>query len=220
MLKVCEGAYEGDARFTVSVDGTPVGGTETATLLGATEDFTFLGNWGSGQHSVVVDFTNGLSDAGGSRNLFIEGMSYDGTAVSGSTANLWGGGTASFTVGTAVAQAASSDTIQVTAANVAAGSTSSLSFVSSGNSDGTVSTASTGSAVTGTDILAAAAASTDTSTQVTAASFPVPETTTSAAAYSVLPSDTMGIGSLAGTTTSTSDTLLNATTTTQNQLVS
>ena len=221
VLHVCEGAYEGDAQFTVSVDGTQIGGTETATLLGAIEDFTFLGNWGSGQHSVVVDFTNGLSDAGGSRNLFIEGMSYDGTAYAGNTSNLYGGGTASFTVGTAVAQSASSDTIQVTSANVAAGSTSSLSFVSSGGSDGTVSAASTGAASTGADVLSAAASSTDASTQVTAASFAVPEPTAGAAAYTVLPSDPVGsvAGSLDATTASGTIAVINATST-QNQQVS
>jgi hypothetical protein len=210
VLRVCEGAFEGDAQFTVSVNGTQVGGTETATLLGATEDFTFLGNWGSGQQSVVVNFTNGLSDAGGSRNLFIQGMSYDGSNYAGNTANLWGGGSASFTVGTAAAPSASADTIQVTAANVAAGSTASPTFVSAG----TVSAASTDAASTGTDILSAAASGSDTSTQITAASFAVPETTTSAAAYSVLTSDpATGTGSLGLTTTTTTDTLLNATTT-------
>ena len=34
MLHIAEAAYEGNAQFTVSVDGTQVGGTETATLLG------------------------------------------------------------------------------------------------------------------------------------------------------------------------------------------
>ena len=38
-----------------------------------------MGNWGSGQHTAVVNFVNGLSDAGGSRNLFVWGMNYDGT---------------------------------------------------------------------------------------------------------------------------------------------
>ena len=86
VLHIGEAAYQGDAQFTVSVNGTQIGGTETATLPGGIQDFTFQGNWGSAQNTVLVNFTNGLSDAGGSRNLFVEGMSYDGTNYSGNTA--------------------------------------------------------------------------------------------------------------------------------------
>ncbi len=100
VLHVAETADQGDAQFTVSVDGTQIGGIETATLPGAIEDFTFLGNWGSGQHSVVVNLVNGQGDAGVSRNLFVEGMSYDGAAYANNTANLYGGGSGSFLIGT------------------------------------------------------------------------------------------------------------------------
>ena len=55
-----EDAFQGDARFTVAVDGVQVGGVETATQTRTgpgPEDFTFPGNWGSGQHSVAVYWT-------------------------------------------------------------------------------------------------------------------------------------------------------------------
>nr|WP_294560661.1 carbohydrate-binding domain-containing protein [uncultured Rhodopila sp.] len=99
-LVVSENAYQGDVQFTVSVDGVQVGGIETATLnnSGATQDFTFLGNWSGGGHTVTVNIVDGLSDAGGSRNLFIRGMSYDGTSYANHEANLYGGGSASFLV--------------------------------------------------------------------------------------------------------------------------
>jgi hypothetical protein len=112
VLNLSEAAYEGDAEFTVSVDGVQVGGIETATLLGSsgkTEAFTFQGDWGSGLNAVTVDFINGLSDAGGSRNLFIEGISYDGTGYANNSQNLYGGGIGSFLVGTAAPIGSGSD---------------------------------------------------------------------------------------------------------------
>ena len=124
VLNLSEAAYKGDAQFTVSVNGVQVGGVETATLAigsGKTEPFTFLGNWGAGRNAVTVNFVNGLSDSGGSRNLFIVGMSYDGTSYGNNVQNLYGGGAGSFTVG--------SDTIAVSTASLAA-SSSPMSFIS------------------------------------------------------------------------------------------
>ena len=49
VVTVNEDAYQGDAQFTVSVDGTQVGGTQTTTALrgsGQTQAFTFKGGWG------------------------------------------------------------------------------------------------------------------------------------------------------------------------------
>ena len=44
-------------------------------------------------------FINGTSDAGGSRNLFIWGMNYDGTDYTNNVANLLGGGAGAFLIG-------------------------------------------------------------------------------------------------------------------------
>jgi hypothetical protein len=205
VLHVCEAAYHGDAQFTLSVDGVQVGGVETATLPGALEDFTFLGNWGAGQHSVVVDFINGLSDAGGSRNLYVEGMNYNGTNYGNNFANLYGGGSGSFLVGTADA-----NSIQVTAANLAAGNASGLSFLSADSSAGAAPAASADPLSVNTDGLAAGGSVTDASSQIAAAGFAVPDPGVSAASYAVLPSGT-GAGSLAITTDSGAVALLNAT---------
>ena len=84
VLSISEDAYQGDAQFTVSIDGQQQGGTFTATALhsgGISQDFIFDGDWAAGTHSVVVDF---LNDAyGGStaadRNLYLNAISYDGT---------------------------------------------------------------------------------------------------------------------------------------------
>jgi hypothetical protein len=113
VVNLSETAYQGDAQFTVSVDGVQVGGVETATMPSSSgsEPFTFQGNWGAGQHDVTVTFVNGLSDAGGSRNLFVQGMTYNGTKYASNEENLYGGGSGSFTVG--------SDTIAVSSASLA-----------------------------------------------------------------------------------------------------
>ncbi len=84
VLKVSEDAYLGNAQFTVSVDGKQLGGTFTATTLhssGGSQAFAFAGDFGTGQHTVLVNFTN---DAyGGSpstdRNLYVNDIIYKGT---------------------------------------------------------------------------------------------------------------------------------------------
>ena len=61
VLNMSEDAYNGDAQFTVSVDGKQLGGTFTTTALhtaGASQSFTFKGDWAPGAHSVAVNFLN------------------------------------------------------------------------------------------------------------------------------------------------------------------
>ena len=64
-LSVAEDAWEGDAQFTISVDGTQVGGVQTATAsqsAGQTQTFDVLGTFGTGSHDVSVDFLNDAYD--------------------------------------------------------------------------------------------------------------------------------------------------------------
>ncbi|MGI4944173.1 MAG: carbohydrate-binding domain-containing protein, partial [Janthinobacterium lividum] len=106
-LHVSEDAWQGDAQYTVKVDGNQVGGVRTATALhgqGATQDVSITGTWGAGAHTVAVSFIN---DAyGGStatdRNLYVDAVTYDGAAASGAPATLLSNGTASFGVGVPV----------------------------------------------------------------------------------------------------------------------
>jgi hypothetical protein len=84
VLEVSEDYYLGNAQFTVSVDGKQLGGTFTATTLhssGRYQTFAFAGDFGSGTHTITVDF---LNDAyGGSpskdRNLYVNDIIYRGT---------------------------------------------------------------------------------------------------------------------------------------------
>jgi len=60
-LGVSEDAYQGDARFTVGVDGQQVGGILTATALhsGPSSDtVNVLSDLAPGKHTVTVNFFN------------------------------------------------------------------------------------------------------------------------------------------------------------------
>ncbi len=102
VLSMSEDAYKGDAQFTVAVDGVQLGGTFATTAqraAGAGQSFIFNGDWGVGAHTVTVKF---LNDAYGGtpatdRNLYVNGVSYDGTATLQGAA-LMGGGPRSFAV--------------------------------------------------------------------------------------------------------------------------
>lgn len=103
-LQVSEDFYQGDAQYTVTVDGKQVGGVLTATAQhGAGQDQTvnLLGNFGAGQHKVSVNF---LNDAYGGttatdRNLYVDGASYDGKATAGASLSLYGSGAQFLTTG-------------------------------------------------------------------------------------------------------------------------
>ena len=86
VLNVSEDAYQGNAQFTVSVDGKQLGGTFTATALhaaAASQNFTFKGDFGTGAHAVAVNFLNDAwgGTAATDRNLYVNGVTYNGTAT-------------------------------------------------------------------------------------------------------------------------------------------
>jgi len=89
-LNLSEDAWQGDALFTVTIDGTQIGGPTSVTALaanGATDTFTYNGNWGTGAHIIGIDFTNdaygGTTDT--DRNLIVNSITYDGTTTSEQT---------------------------------------------------------------------------------------------------------------------------------------
>ena len=89
VLAVSETAAQGDAQFTLTIDGKPVGAAQSVTAAhgqGQPEAFAFKGDWGTGSHTVGVRFAN---PAAGStvdlaRSLYLDSASYDGTPVQGS----------------------------------------------------------------------------------------------------------------------------------------
>ncbi len=106
VLKISEDAWQGDAQYTIKVDGVQVGGTQTAHAAhgaGQSDVVTVLGNWGAGSHSVAVSFLNDAwgGTAATDRNLYVDAISYDGNAVAGGSKALMSAETASFGFGSA-----------------------------------------------------------------------------------------------------------------------
>jgi predicted xylan-binding protein with Ca-dependent carbohydrate-binding module len=92
MLRVAEDAWQGDAQFTVAVDGKAVGGVHTATAshaAGQWQDVALTGNFGAtGPSEVAVNYINDTS--GGTvatdRNLYVQGLDANGHHFAGASA--------------------------------------------------------------------------------------------------------------------------------------
>jgi len=101
VLNLSEDAYQGDAQFTVSVDGAQLGAAQSITTLhgqGTPEAFTFKGSFGPGPHTVGVTFLNDSYDGPGlDRNLFLDSATFNAAQVEGA-APLYSAGTVSFAV--------------------------------------------------------------------------------------------------------------------------
>ena len=112
VLNMSEDPYLGDAQTTVAVDSmqlAPSFTTSVSHASGSSQRFTIMGDWGVGPHSVTVKF---LNDAHGGtpatdRNLYVNGISYDG--ATGLGAELKDGSPKSFSV---------TDTTPVTGATI------------------------------------------------------------------------------------------------------
>ncbi len=102
VVRLSEDAYQGDAQFTVSVDGTQLGAAQAVTArhgAGASQAFSFAGSFAPGAHQVSISFLNDLWNPGvGDRNLYIDGITMNGTSTPGATAALYSAGHSDFTV--------------------------------------------------------------------------------------------------------------------------
>ena len=105
-LHLSEDAWQGDAMFTLSIDGRQVTAPMAVTALhsaGQSQDFTFDGAFGAGTHQVGVSFIN---DAWGGtaltdRNLYLGGIDINGASVSNSATALLSNGTQQHAITTA-----------------------------------------------------------------------------------------------------------------------
>ena len=108
VLEISEDAYQGNAKFTVSVDGHQVGGVQTAKAfhsLGQEEtfvlsgDFDHSGNTVPGDHVITVDYLNDKYDGTPEtdRNLYVDRIIAAGVNVH-TDAVLLGAGPASFDI--------------------------------------------------------------------------------------------------------------------------
>jgi hypothetical protein len=106
LLNLSESNRDGDAAFTVAVNGQQVGGTYTAHALNASGDagtVSLTGNWGSGVNDVQVSFIN---QAWG-RDLYVNSIAENGVTYAGTSgALLTAGSSETFDVGATTPKAA------------------------------------------------------------------------------------------------------------------
>ncbi len=103
-LCLSEDAWQGDAQFTISVDGAQVGGARSVSALhssGMSQLVSLTGNWGAGGHKLGIAFINDAygGTAATDRNLYVSSAAFDGTTYAGTSANMYANSTANFSVG-------------------------------------------------------------------------------------------------------------------------
>lgn len=91
VLRITQDAYQGNAQYTVSVDGVQIGGTLTASVLrgsGQADTVTVRADLAPGDHAVTVSFLNDAwgGSAATDRNLYVEGITFNGAALPGAIA--------------------------------------------------------------------------------------------------------------------------------------
>ena len=101
VLRLQQDAYQGNAQYTVKVDGTQIGGVLTAAATRASGLFDTLivrGEFAAGPHRAEVTFLNDRYDgtAATDRNLFVASGTYNGSGVAAAQTALFSTGPASF----------------------------------------------------------------------------------------------------------------------------
>ena len=105
-LHLSEDTYQGDAQFTLSIDGKTITTAQSVTTLhnsGLWQDLTFAGNFGVGSHTIGITFINDAygGTATADRNLYLGGIDCNGTHFGSGVTELNSNGTASFSITTA-----------------------------------------------------------------------------------------------------------------------
>ncbi len=105
-LHMSEDAWQGDAQFTVSVDGQVAAGPLSviaAHSLGRSQLVVLRGNWGSGPHLVTVNYLNDANDGtvDTDRNLYVTNASYNGVPIRGHALTMLSGGAQSMSIAAA-----------------------------------------------------------------------------------------------------------------------
>jgi hypothetical protein len=147
LMMMSEDPFQGDAQFTVSIDGVQIGGTLTTTAVnwqGQQQAFLVKGNFGSGAHTVSVNFLNdagvlnpqGLAYDAQDRNLYIDSITYDDRPVPGTPYELFSNGPHGFSVPAGglpnqetIAASTVSSTIALSGATITASSGDHMFFV-------------------------------------------------------------------------------------------
>jgi len=93
VLQLSEDAYQGDAQFTVAVDGKVLGGAQSVSAshgAGSVQNFAFGQAMAAGTHDVAVSFLNDAwgGTAATDRNLYVNAIDANGAALPGTAARL------------------------------------------------------------------------------------------------------------------------------------
>ncbi|WP_431267183.1 right-handed parallel beta-helix repeat-containing protein [Dankookia sp. P2] len=104
VLKLSQDYFQGNAQYTVAVDGKQVGGTLTAGALsgsGQEDVLTVKGDWASGSHTLTVAFINDRFEntPGSDRNLHIDQVRFEGTDLGSGYDVLYSNGHLDFSFG-------------------------------------------------------------------------------------------------------------------------
>ncbi len=153
-LQMSEDAWQGDANFTVSVDGQQIGGTQTVVAshgAGQSQEFDVSGNWSTSAHQVTVSFLNDAYGGSSSadRNLYVNSASYNGSSVAGAPSTFLWTGSHTFTLASTAATSvdamdgATASTQSMSAASAIQTSSTPVAYDFSDGQDHSLSTAST-----------------------------------------------------------------------------
>ena len=102
-LFMSERAEPSGAQFTVSVDGQQIGGVQSTTsntLTGQEQQFSILGNFSPGNHTVAVDYLNAKNSL-----LFVNTATINGATISGAGLTESNNGSLGFNFATSSAPA-------------------------------------------------------------------------------------------------------------------
>jgi beta-glucanase (GH16 family) len=89
VVRVAEDAWNGNAQFVVAVDGSQVGGVQTATMAhGAGWQDVNLGTFGAGPHTVSVSYVNDAWNGNPQedRNLYVQSVTINNDTIPGPAA--------------------------------------------------------------------------------------------------------------------------------------
>ena len=104
-LHLSANAWQGDAQFTLTIDGRQINTRTAVTTQHSSSqmpDITFNGRFGSGAHKVGVSFVNDAwgGTAATDRNLYVGGIDINGTQVGSGMTTLLANGTQQFSINT------------------------------------------------------------------------------------------------------------------------
>ena len=108
VLQLSEDAWQGDAQFTVAVDGKTLGAAQSVNVShasGGAQNFAFAPAMAPGTHDVAISFLNDAwgGTAATDRNLYVNAVDVNGAAIPGAAATLLTASTQHFSIAVAAA---------------------------------------------------------------------------------------------------------------------